>query len=133
MHTTTDTTLLEKAADTLPERITRAVERKISKCNVAARTVAYHRVGLDRRNSIIDFILTFATNDEDAEYTAIVEVRINADGTPDGILVTMYDNFDDDDTTDGTIEGIRATTVDESVDMAATIIVNLLRSVAAAK
>lgn len=131
MHTTTNTALLEKAADTLPERITREAERKINECNIAATTVEYHRVGLDRHSSIIGFILTFDEEGYTA-YTAITEVRINADGTPEGILVTMYDN-DDDDNADGKIEGIRAATVDKSVDMAATIIVDLLRSVAAAK
>lgn len=87
------------------------------------------------RERTIDFILKFAAYDDDddnGKYTAIVYIDIRADGTPGDMLVTMYDNFNDNNA-GGRNANIEATTVDESVDTAATIIVDLLQGIAATK
>lgn len=136
MSVMNDITLLEKAADTLPERITRATKDKVTQHGIAEDIVTCHRIGLDRGERTIDFILTFAAydddgcDDDDAKYTAVVYINTRADGTPDNMLVNVFDNFNDNNA-DGRNANIEAATVDESADTAAIIIVDLLRRITA--
>lgn len=136
MNAMNDTAMrLEKAADTLPERITCATKDKVTQHGIAENIVTCHRIGLDRGENTIDFILTFATYDDDgcdddAKYTAVVYIDTRADGTPDSMLVNVFDNFNDNNA-DGRNANIEAATVDESADTAATIIVDLLRRITA--